>query len=145
MTTVAYNSRERMMAADSSAIDRGTHVVVATKMWRAGGGLIGMAGTILHFEPFVRWIMNTDGDDTDAYPRGDFDAIVVSPAGRISLYEGGGPDPIVWRGAPYVAIGSGGPLALVAMDAGADVRKAVRLAVARDTNSKPPVRVMRLK
>jgi hypothetical protein len=133
------------MAADSSAIDQGMHVVVATKMWRAGGGLIGMAGTILHMEPFVRWIMNNDGEDTDAYPRGDFDAIVVSPSGRISLYEGGGPDPIVWRGAPYVAIGSGGPLALAAMDAGAGARQAVKIAIGRDINSKPPVRLMRLK
>lgn len=130
------------MAADSSAIDQGMHVVVATKLWRADGGLIGMAGTIIHMEPFVRWI--ADGADPDDYPCGDFDAIVVDPKGRISLYEGGGPDPIVCRG-PYVAIGSGGPLALAAMDAGAGARQAVKIAIGRDVGSKGPVHTMRLR
>lgn len=140
MTTVAY--RDGLMASDSSALVHETHVHPARKIWRVGGGLVGMAGSLVHMPAFVRWL--AEGADVGEYPDGDFDAIVVDPSGRVSMYEGAGPEPIVVR-EKYVAIGSGAPVALGALAAGADARAAVKAAIKHTTGSKAPVRSLRLR
>ena len=139
MTPIAY--ARGLMAADSSAWVHGTHVHKVRKLWRVGGGLVGMAGSIIDMEAFVRWI--ADGADHEDYPHGEFDTIVVDPSGRVSLYEGAGPDPVVSRD-PYVAIGSGMMVALGALAVGANPIAAVRAAIKHTGTSKPPVRFLRL-
>lgn len=140
MTTIAY--ARGLMAADSSAWVGETYAHKTRKLWRVGGGLVGMAGALIAMEAFVRWI--ADGAHEEDYPTGDYDAIVVDPNGRVSLYEGGGPDPVVSRD-PYVAIGSGMMVALGALYAGADARAAVRAAIKHTGTSKPPVRWLQLR
>lgn len=132
------------MAADSLAVDERTGVIHAptVKMWRVGGGLVGMAGNIHQMEPFIYWLR--DGADPDDFPGGEWDAIVVNPRGRISLYTGYGREPVPAE-VLYTAIGSGAPLALGALYAGADARTAVKAAIAHSTGSKGPVRVLRLR
>lgn len=140
MTTIAY--ARGLMAADSSAWVGEVYAHKTRKLWRVGGGLVGMAGSLIAMEAFVRWI--ADGAHEDDYPLGDYDAIVVDPRGRVSLYEGAGPDPVVSRD-PYIAIGSGMMVALGALHAGADARAAVRAAIRHTGTSKPPVKYLQLR
>jgi ATP-dependent protease HslVU (ClpYQ) peptidase subunit len=141
VTTIAW--RRPIMAADSSCFVGDTHVLTMRKVWRVGGGLVGCAGDVAEIFAFVRWLK--DGADKDDYPEmKNIEAIVVDPFGTARAYEGETSEPMVIRN-EYCAIGSGRDVALGAMFAGADARMAVRAAVRHTGQSKPPVRVYRLK
>jgi hypothetical protein len=93
---------------------------------------------------FLKWIKG--GADEDEWPksRGAFHAMVVSPNGKLKLFESGGPEPCSTNDR-YCAIGSGGDIALGALAEGASASRAVRWAIKHCANCKPPVRSYRIK
>jgi hypothetical protein len=100
------------------------------KVHRIRGHLIGWAGKTDAGASFNHWFES--GCDPDKYPkmqeRGDdgVDAIVISPEGRIFLYESGPyPTEVMQR---TFAIGSGAEAALAVMALGYSAEKAVEIA-----------------
>lgn len=140
MTTVAY--KDGVMAADSAYWSDGTQILRGRKLYRVGGGLVGCAGAIAHWERFVEWLL--DGAIEEEFPIGEFDAITVDPSGKARLWAGTIGEKLEMEGG-YCAIGSGRDHALGAMAAGADAPLAVRAAAKHDQYTRPPFHSYRLR
>ncbi|SRR5258708_5653940 len=140
MTVIAY--RNGQMAADSSGWVGDTNAHTVWKVHRVGGGLVGGAGLVSPFENFVRWLK--EGADEEEFPTGAYEAIVVDPTGRVTVWYGSGMPPIKSKD-PYCAIGSGQDFALGALHAGADARGAVKAAIRHTATVKGPIRVYKLR
>jgi hypothetical protein len=153
------------MACDSCWDDNGTQVVSAIKIQRlASGALLGMAGdndgraivalldkvkdpkklptraqiaetktacsALIAFIKGGVWVISSGRVDEAGWPdKEDDEDLGVWPAGSM-----GG----------YCAIGSGSDVALGAMDAGADAKRAVEIACRRNINCRLPVHVVPL-
>lgn len=159
MTTIAY--RNGLMAADSACSDEDKTLSFRTqKIYRLkSGGLLGAAG-----DADCRQLIDLleDIKSPSKLPSRpdiiklflDFDAILVLPKGKVFNVFLDAPDPDQangrWDGGlyeipdSYFAVGSGGTLALAAMDAGASARDAVLVACKRDFHTRPPVHVVPL-
>jgi len=129
MTTVAV--RDGVMASDSASEMDGVLSKVK-KMYRAkDGSIIGLAGNIGQGIAFVRWYdkkgKGEKPDMDDAY------ALVLKPTGEVISFDCTlEPFPI---SEPFTAIGSGAQLAMAAMLAGADAKRAVQIACKIDPHS----------
>lgn len=125
-------------------MDQSTHIVGTKKIWRVGGGLVGVAGDIAAMLQFIRWIKC--GSDEDDWPKfnGCFHAMCVSPTGKISLFEDSGPESCEMHGS-YCAIGSGSDFALGALACKQTARAAVRAAIKHHAQCKPPIRSYKLR
>lgn len=84
--------------------------------------------------------------------RADVLGLLVLPRGRVykiattiispENWNEGMDDYGMWEiNGPFAAVGSGGDMAIVAMDCGKSARDAVRVACKYDPNSRPPVHV----
>jgi hypothetical protein len=115
------------------------------KIWRVGEGLVGMAGDVGAMLMFLKWLKTSGGDDDWPAFRGRvMHALVVSPTGKIQLFESGGPEPCSTNDT-YCAIGSASDIALGALYAGASARAAVRAAIKHHAQCKPPIRSYKLR
>ena len=143
MTTIAY--RDNVMAADTSCLNsEGTNEHGIRKVWRVHGCLVGCSGAFCDIQRFIQWLKEGAYDDDTRKVMEGFDAIVVQPSGRISTFDGYTTIPIRPLHQKYIAIGSGGAVALGAMFAGADAITAVKAAVRHNIQTKAPIRSYRL-
>jgi hypothetical protein len=141
LTTIAY--RDGIMAADSACLAENTHEHDIRKIFRVGGALIGCCGSVYVIERFKAWLKA--GADPEAKPsiRDGFEAVIVRASGKIFTFDSYGEHAIEAL-TTYVAIGNGAEIALGAMFAGADARKAVQAAVKHNALTKGPVRCYKL-
>jgi 20S proteasome alpha/beta subunit len=131
MTTIAY--KDGVLAADRR-VTKGDQIVQYKhrKAYKnVEGWLYAGSGTVSDLKRFEAWAETDDGSKTP--PKGDYEGLMVSPEGRVWAVEGG----VMWRmtGAKFMAIGSGGPVALGALHAGADAVQAVKIAQLVDSSS----------
>lgn len=141
MTTIAY--RDGVLAADSLVTLGSTKVHGSyQKIRRIGEYLVGTAGSVASCQAFVDWLRS--GDDSHPPPKGEYNALIVDPRGRVREIENGSVLPVP-RGAKFFAIGSGSPYALAAMYAGATAIDAVKIAAKIDTSTGLPVKTLKVK
>ena len=133
-----------MIASDSAVTLGSTRVPTSPKLFRDKLWLVGCAGNVANFEPFVKWLRHRD----TRMPAG-VTALILYRDGRIGWFlESPGEQFVV---DDYFAIGSGFQHALGALDAMSDLglptdpRIAVRAACRRDTGSAEPVLSLRWK
>lgn len=144
MTTIAVSRPLRMIASDSAVTLGSTRVPTSPKLYRDKHWLVGMAGNVSNFSPFLAWLRNREA----RVPAG-VTALLLYRDGRIGWFMDGPGEQIVSD--DYFAIGSGFQHALGALDAMADMglppdpRIAVRAACRRDTGSAEPVLSLRWK
>lgn len=132
MTTIAWDGQD--LAADS-LVSLGSIKYTTRKLARLkDGGILGAAGKSIEITQLVKYL----NGDTSAAPKiPSVHAIHITPERNVYLYAGGFDDsPVLDR---YVAVGSGGDIALGAMEAGKSAVQAVEIACRRDSNSGPPV------
>lgn len=128
MTVIAY--RDGVLAADTLVTESGRLYGFAQKIVRSRAGHIGGAGGPAEAGvKFMAWI---EAGCVDAPPehKDPADGIVIYPDGRTMHWDGG---PVLLAAeAPFFALGCGAPIALGAMAAGADARRAVEIAIRYD-------------
>lgn len=129
------------MAADNSCWIGDSEVTRIKKIFRVKHGLAGMAGDVNGIAAFIEWLR--DGAEEEDYPIGGYEAIVVDPKGRVTLWEGSGYCPVPLKGS-YCAIGAGTDYALGALYAGASAPVAVRAAIRHNAKCRGPVSIYRL-
>lgn len=144
MTTIAVSRSLRMIASDSAVTLGSTRVPTAPKLFRERKYLVGLAGNVSNFEPFVWWLRNREA----RIPPG-VSALLLYRDGRISWFMNGPGEQFIHD--DYFAIGSGQEVALGSLETMAelglpvDPRIAVRAACKRDTGSAEPVLSLRWK
>lgn len=133
-----------MIASDSAVTLGSTRVPVSPKLFRDKLWLVGMAGNVSNFEPFLKWLRTREA----RVPSG-VSALLLYRDGRIGWFMDGPGEQLIPD--DYFAVGSGFQHALGAMDAMHDMglpidpRIAVRAACKRDTGSAEPVVSLRWK
>jgi ATP-dependent protease HslVU (ClpYQ) peptidase subunit len=139
VTTIAYKAGT--LAADSRVTTGDT--IISDKHLKVhrlrDGRLVAWAGSVEDSERLLSALRA----GTDLPQLGDIEALIVSPDGSVHLYEGN--LLVKQKLQPHYALGSGGSLALAAMDAKATAPEAVRIAINRDTGSGGRVRSVKLK
>lgn len=137
MTTVAWDGFE--LAADSM-VSLGSIKYTARKLFRlADGSILGASGKTTDISRLVKYL----NGETAVVPKiSSVHAIHVTPDKTVYLYAGGiDTQPVLDR---YVAVGTGGDIALGAMEAGKSAFLAVEIACRRDSSSGPPVESLQL-
>lgn len=132
MTTIAWDGHD--LAADSM-VSLGSIRYTTRKLVRLkDGGILGAAGKSIEITRLTKYL----NGETSAAPKiPSVHAIHVTPSRDVYLYAGGFDDQPVLDS--YVAVGSGGDIALGAMEAGKSAFLAVEIACRRDANSGHPV------
>jgi hypothetical protein len=140
MTTVLADSRLGLMVSDTNFGDDDTRGQMR-KVWRIRGGLVGLAGNLDEFAPFLLWLK--DGMEGKPPRVSNLAALWLQPTGI--LWFSGSVSPIVVQGRSQ-AIGTGAKAALAAHEAMdyADPKRAVKIACNHDSASRTPVRAYRL-
>ena len=92
------------------------------------GGLVGFAGSIALFEPFIEWL-NGKAERPVVEDDHDLGALVLDPDGALSYYHDNLPPS---RQRVPAAIGTGRDFAFGALDMGATPAQAVEIAARRD-------------
>lgn len=136
MTTVAY--RDGILAGDSLMVDRGVRCGHFEKVRRVGDLLVGMAGAACWMGPFLRWVGSEFSPES--LPRivdDNFEALIITPDGRVDWF-GQTLVPVRMFG-DFTAIGSGFPVAMGAMSAGASAVRALEIACELDTMTGGPI------
>lgn len=159
MTTIAFDGK--IMACDSCWTYGGTIDTLSTKIVRlSSGGLLGMAGqndgrAIQTLLDKVKTPNQIPSYEAIMAIRADVLGLLVLPRGRVykiattitspENWEEGMDDFGMWEiTGPFAAVGSGGDMALVAMECGKPARDAVRIACKYDPNSRPPIHMQTL-
>lgn len=159
MTTIAFDGK--MMACDSCWTYGGTVDTLTTKMTRlASGALLGCAGqndsrAVIALLDKVKTPAQIPSYEAIMAIRGDILGLLVLPKGRIykiattitspENWNEGMDDFGMWEvGGSFSAVGSGGDIALIAMECGKSARDAVRLACKYDLYSRPPLHSINL-
>jgi hypothetical protein len=125
MTAIAYSPG--VMAADTLCTSSGSQFH-SPKIIKHQGYLLGAAGDVLPLADLVRWYFSALGDPTRSKIGSfDFDLMVVTPKGKIELWDQRGIcEPIPHK---FWAVGCGAQCCLGAMEAGAKAPEAVRAAI----------------
>ena len=122
------------MAADCQ-FTSGNLTTHGCKIFRVKEDIAAFAGDQQSGLLFVDWL---NGGDKPELPLEDFEAIVLTKAGKMIYYgDKLKPAPVTES---HVAIGSGSHLAIGAMMEGASPEKAVKIACKRDAYSSGPVK-----
>lgn len=139
MTTIAWDGRT--LAADTLVSANGLRDARSTKIWRRGRVLFGATGSSPLAERFRSWVIaGMDGKDP-YHGADDGNGLIVTRDSAVCF----GPDgPWSVRRELFYALGSGYPIAMGAMSAGADARRAVEIAIEHDTKSGGPITVLTL-
>jgi len=145
MSTIVYDAKARIMAADSRAYSGSSHPTgFKMKVHRITegpfeGALIGVSSAILGAgEELKQWIAEGMSKDYIGFANCDWEALLVKSNGEVYLFvDGYTPSgPLV---GDVFTIGSGKKYALGAWLALHDARKAVEVAIACDSMSGGPV------
>jgi hypothetical protein len=125
VTAIAY--RDGVMAADTQCTT-GHIKWHSPKIAKHKGYLLGAAGNPPSVTGLIRWYFQALGKPTRPKLEGyEFDLLVVTPKGRIELWDQRGQfEPIRYR---FWAVGCGAECCLAAMDMGASAPRAVRAAI----------------
>ena len=126
MTTIATDGK--ILVADTQMTEGDVSQNYQGKLRKINGDLVGGAGSADNVALFFSWYENPEQKP----PRlnGQFGGIVVSEDGLIYRYTS---RLIPHRvDEPFYAIGSGAPIALGAMEAGANPEEAIKIACKRD-------------
>lgn len=159
MTTIAYDGK--IMACDSCWTYGGTVDTLSTKIVRlSSGGLLGCAGqndgrALVSLLDKVKTPSQLPSYEAIMGLRADILAMLVLPKGRVYKVATVITSPGNWQEdmgdfgiweitGPFASVGSGGDLALVAMDCGKSARDAVRIACKYDPNSRAPIHFLPL-
>ena len=126
MTTVVCTRTE--MACDSQLT--GDYRASAKKIWKVNGGIVGIAGSYAACVQFVKWLK---GELEELPDMEEVDAMVVTKSGKILHYNQSS-EPFEIED-DFSAIGSGGAAAMAAMHMGADVKRAIEIAILVDPGS----------
>lgn len=150
MSVVVYDTKRRLMVADSRAYSGSPHPIgTKRKIHRieAGpfkGSLLGVASCVPGMgEEFKQWV--TEGMSKEAYgpSNPEFEALLVKPNGEVlyfnDAYYASGP-----LESDYFTLGSGGKYALGAIRAGAGTLEAVGVAIQCDPFCGGPVKFLSL-
>jgi hypothetical protein len=137
MTTIISDGLA--IAADSLTVSRFKFQGPNKKIFRLkDGSLIGMAGHSICWQPVMDWL---NGGERPTFKKAEFAALILKKNGDLLYVDDElHTDKLI---GPY-AIGSGAPFAMGALLAGADLRKAVNVAIKLDENSGGPVYVVKL-
>lgn len=146
MTTIAADSEG--MASDSGQVHNGAiSAIHAKKVFRVKGHLIGVCGKCAQYEELIH-VLKASKEDPIKYLTAlaeseyDCDALILTPKGVIYRYDGHG---IPYKHAEtFATSGSGSPIALAAMMAGADPKGAIKIAIAMDPSTNGRVRYVKL-
>lgn len=140
MTTVLADVKLGVMVSDTNYSDGETRGQMR-KVWRMRGGLVGLAGSLDEFAPFLLWLK--DGMASPGPRLKSLSALWLQPTGL--LWFADSLSPIVVQGRCH-AIGTGAMAAHAAHEAlgFADPKRAVRIACNHDAASRAPVRLYRL-
>lgn len=143
MTTIAY--RDGMLAADTMLVADNAIYGFGRKAYRAGRILFAAAGCTARAQRFRDWMrrgMQGDVPDMHAEKEGDgATGYVYTPDGvEVSFFPN---TPPLAAKAEFYAHGSGGWIALGAMEAGATAEEAVRAAAKWDNNTGGDITVLR--
>jgi ATP-dependent protease HslVU (ClpYQ) peptidase subunit len=142
MTTIAYSGG--CMAADTQVSAGGrkfrTHKVKRLKC----GGLIGSSGKLADILKIQRWAEAgfPEADKPDFGDEGEFECLIVTGAGDVYLLDED-MELMPFMDA-FIAVGSGGPYAMAAMECGRNPAEAVAVAAKFDANTSEPVEVFRV-
>lgn len=142
MTTIAY--RDGVMAADMQ-VTAGNRKFRTTKVRATkAGGLVGGAGNLAHVLKVFDWVEGgMKGDKPDfGEDDGEFECLIVEPDRSVWLLDEELVPMRVEDG--FLAIGSGGPYAVAAMECGRTPEEAVEVAAKFDPATSAPVQVWRL-
>lgn len=135
MTTIASDG---LSVAGDSRLLSGTDIVVSSSRVKVrrlcDGSVLGCSGTSIDVEAFVAWL-EAGGKGKRPKASDKMSALQLTPAGLVYF---GAEGPGIPCDAP-MAIGSGGEIAMGAMDAGATPVEAVEIAIDRDPFSGGPV------
>lgn len=139
MTTIAVN-RDMMVSDSKVTMEAATQdrVYQSQKIWvLKNGDIMGCAGSNNDIEAFTKWY----GSKKKKPRLQDLEVVVLSTKGTIHAFdETCTKDTIT---GPFYAIGSGGQAALGAMEAGADITKAVEIACRIDPSSGLPIQIIK--
>lgn len=125
MTCIAY--RDGVMAADSE-MNIGGVKSLCVKIAKKNGHLIGLCGSDCPpLAEFLDAFAEQDEDARKLMKDFNFAGLVVTPAGEMQLWD----QKLTFEPlkTSFYAIGSGGDVAIGAMEMGADARKAVKAAI----------------
>ena len=147
MTIICY--RDSVMAADSMLTGpNDSYFADCVKIKKIKGWLIGAAGDFGPTELFMTKFDPSIIEEKRIVPWGgqskedDLNALIVSPKQKIYYMETNGAYALVK--AKYIAIGSGEPVAMGAMEAGASAIDACKAAIRHCEGCGGRVRVLRL-
>jgi 20S proteasome alpha/beta subunit len=138
MTTIAASAAEGVMVSDSKCTT-GPTWFPTTKVFRIGDELVGCAGTVKHWQDFLKWYR---GGKRGTRPKGgEYSALILRKDGVYS-FDSDGCEMRIERG--FHAAGSGEHAAIAVMLAGHTVKEAVEIACQVDPGSGGDVKVYRL-
>jgi len=126
MTTVVTDGKSMM--SDSQITDGSTITKYYGKVRKIGHNLVGVAGDLESCEMFFRWYANPTSKPPQL--RGQFEALVVDKHG---IYSYGKRFVPMKLEETFYAIGSGYKIALGALEAGANLERALEIAAKRDS------------
>lgn len=148
MTTVAY--RDGVLAFDEQVTWGNVKWATTTKARRIGDMIVACSGCSSLCHAYLQWV-----EDNPALVLGlapiqewkqgaerDFDALIITNSGIYSHDGAGKPYPVK---AAYLAIGSGMPFALGAMEMGATAVEAVKVAAKLDNSTGGKIRTLSIK
>lgn len=133
MTVIAWDGER--LAADKRACD-GNRIRTTTKIRRIGAAIVGYSGDAAQGEEMLAWFWR--GASAEDFPEAQRDVdryaglIVVRPGPLIVRYEQT-PYPVAFED-HHCAFGSGGQLALAAMECGKNAIQAVEIASKHDSS-----------
>jgi ATP-dependent protease HslVU (ClpYQ) peptidase subunit len=140
VTTIAADADAGVMASDSLWSD-GDECGACRKVFRVRRALLGLAGGLAEIRS---WLEAYRRRDVPPSMEADFDDLVVMRLDSSGLATWDNTSGWVALSERRYAIGSGGKCARGALEAGADCRRAVQIAVSIDAGSKGAARVYRL-
>ena len=127
MTTIAWDGKT--LAIDSAIENNETIISLRGEKLFLGIGkyqAVAIAGSISDMNGFVNWLRTEEGDP----PKYEGGAFAVNKKGKlVGFYNGSG---LPMKEDNISVLGSGGSIALGAMDAGASAVEAIKIACKRD-------------
>lgn len=138
MTTITVDAYQGIMCSDSHWTDQSSRGP-ARKVFRINGALVGLAGSLGHFEEALEHIRLTGG--SKLHSKCDVTALILDGR-RVKTWA---PVDGLLDAPSRYAIGGGGDAARGAMMAGASARKALAIAKEIDANTSGRTRVYKLR